>query len=243
MSNFRNPLRELSNKSNRSSLKKGGIFSILSGIIPIIAFFFVYGIALIILSDETSPLVGTVGRLNVFLYPIVGTTVGIFLFLVIYLGLKTLTNHKRIFRVTLLFQGFSIPLSVGYFLLINDNPLSAMPLHWPPFGTIIKWSDPLITPLILVWHVFAFIIALGAIITFSYLLLSITKENSLLNFKFPALLYLTQILVYLLQIPLSLEIFPYIQQQIIVFMLMCGLLTSVGLIYLGRNFLKVETTG
>ncbi|NVM29626.1 MAG: hypothetical protein HWN65_12360 [Candidatus Helarchaeota archaeon] len=248
MSRFQVDFNNL-DKEETSNLRRSGILSIFCGVIPLILMITIYGgVAFLLLVDETSPLFETIGFFYINLYPFVGVGVGILLFLVVFLGLRTIVRQtktrKLLLNLTLIFVGLSVPISlISYFLLGCPSSISLL-FYWAPFGMLVDWNELFLNPSTLTWAILTNIIILGAIITLGVLLIildrksGIHKKRGFHNFEVPAIMYLSQITIYIFQFLFLLELHPSNQQSLVFYMLFIGVLSSIGFIILGLTLRK-----
>jgi len=229
-------------KEERKTLRLSGFFSILCGSLPATIIVIIWGS--IYLLNEDSPLVGFLWTLYADFYPFVQVGIGTLLFLLIFWGLKILVNktniQKLILNLTLFLLGISICLSLmDYILLRYYYSIPPLNMGWMPLRILIvsSLSELYINPLLLTGHVITNITALGFSIILSLLFLSLSKNTRVLNLKFPIILYLSQIAIYIFYFLFLLGVssshffgWPFI--------ILCGILTSLSFILLGINLLN-----
>jgi hypothetical protein len=204
------------------------------------------GSALLLLVDETSPLLGILNTVYINLYPFFAIGIGILLFFTVLVGVKTLVNQtqkqQNLLKITLIFLGINGPINLIFYYLLNYYSIDILLPYWVPFGIVItNWSELLLNPLILIGAVFTNIVILGSIITLGALLLSLGRKHKLNGLRFPAIFYLFQIIIYIFQFFFSLELYLYFQRDLLVCILLCGFLTCIGFVFLGNTFRKIPT--
>ncbi|NVM28009.1 MAG: hypothetical protein HWN65_04120 [Candidatus Helarchaeota archaeon] len=136
------------------------------------------------------------------IYLILGVGVGIILFSIVLTGLKRVIRktmtRKILIYLPLIFLGINIFIFLINLISIWFQSTVSLLYYVTPFTTFLYWNELVMDPILLIWHLFGTIIALGSIISVGILFLTLSKRRDSTNLKGLTIYYLFQIELYFL---------------------------------------------